>query len=70
VAGAVSDIPPKPDPAGAIRIIKKMDIPAENFLYLGDTITDMKTAHGAGISAIGALWGFRSSISPLNKSLN
>lgn len=59
VAGAVSDIPPKPDPAGAIRIIKKMDIPAENFLYLGDTSTDMKTANGAGISAIGALWGFR-----------
>ena len=59
VAGAVSDIPQKPDPAGAIRIIEKMNIPAGNFLYLGDTSTDMQTANGAEIFAVGALWGFR-----------
>jgi phosphoglycolate phosphatase len=59
VAGAIDDIPKKPDPAGAIRIIDKMKIAAENFLYLGDTSTDMKTATGAGVFAIGALWGFR-----------
>lgn len=59
VAGAVAGIPKKPDPAGAIQIIDKMKIAAENFLYLGDTSTDMKTAKGAGVLAIGALWGFR-----------
>lgn len=59
VAGAIDDIPKKPDPAGAIRIIDKMKIAAENFLYVGDTNTDMKTANGAGVFAIGALWGFR-----------
>jgi len=59
VAGAIDDIPKKPDPAGAIRIIDKMKIAPENFLYLGDTSTDMKTANGAGVFAIGALWGFR-----------
>lgn len=59
VAGAVSNIPRKPDPAGAIQIIRKMKIPTENFLYVGDTNIDMKTANRAGIYAIGALWGFR-----------
>ena len=59
VAGAIDAIPKKPNPAGAIRIIEKMKIAPENFLYLGDTNTDMKTANGAGIFAIGALWGFR-----------
>ena len=28
-------------------------------LYLGDTATDMQTAAGAGMCAVGALWGFR-----------
>ncbi len=59
IAGAVTDIPRKPDPAGALRIIEKMKIPAENFLFLGDSGIDMKTANSAGIYAIGALWGFR-----------
>jgi len=59
VAGALDDIPKKPDPAGVIRIVGKMKITAEHFLYLGDTSTDMETANRAGVFAIGALWGFR-----------
>jgi phosphoglycolate phosphatase len=34
-------------------------VPADKFLYLGDTGTDMKTARGAGMFPVGALWGFR-----------
>ena len=30
-----------------------------DFLYLGDTGTDMRTACGAGMHPVGALWGFR-----------
>jgi phosphoglycolate phosphatase len=33
--------------------------PVAGALYLGDTGTDMKTARGAGMFPVGALWGFR-----------
>ncbi len=31
----------------------------EDFLYLGDTSVDMRTAAVAGMTPVGALWGFR-----------
>jgi phosphoglycolate phosphatase len=61
VQGETPNTPRKPDPAGAFRIASLLDIPANQFLYLGDTDTDMKTANAAGMFAIGALWGFRGS---------
>jgi phosphoglycolate phosphatase len=59
VAGAKPDLPPKPEPDGALRIARKMHLSPADFLYLGDSNIDMKTANGAGMYAIGALWGFR-----------
>ena len=59
VAGARSDIPKKPDPAGALKIAAALGLKPEQFLYLGDTNTDMQTAISAGMFPIGALWGFR-----------
>jgi phosphoglycolate phosphatase len=59
VAGAMDAIARKPDPAGALRIASLLHRNPEEFLYLGDTNTDMRTARGAGMFAIGALWGFR-----------
>jgi phosphoglycolate phosphatase len=59
VAGARETIPRKPDPAGALRIADLLHRNPADFLYLGDTNTDMQTARGAGMFAIGALWGFR-----------
>jgi len=38
---------------------QQLEIPAEAFLYLGDTATDMKTAVSAGCFPVGVLWGFR-----------
>jgi phosphoglycolate phosphatase len=61
VMGERPPIPRKPDPSSAIEIARRLAIPPENFLYLGDTATDMKTANGAGMYAVGALWGFRTS---------
>lgn len=59
VAGAKKEIPKKPDPTSALHIVKTLKLSRDQFLYLGDTNTDMATAKNAGIFAIGALWGFR-----------
>ena len=59
VHGAKPGIPVKPDPTSAILIAEQLDIPPEQFIYLGDTDTDMQTANAAGMFAAGVLWGFR-----------
>lgn len=59
VAGARETIPKKPDPAGALRIANLLHLDPADFLYLGDTNTDMQTARAARMFTIGALWGFR-----------
>jgi len=56
----VSDVTPKkPDPAGALHIIRDLRVSPEETIYLGDTDIDMETAITAGIYPVGALWGFR-----------
>ena len=59
VLGQTPDLPRKPDPAPALEIARRMNEPPGNFLYLGDTATDMLTASAAGMYPVGALWGFR-----------
>lgn len=59
VWGVSDTTPPKPDPAGISSLVEKMGVAKENLLYLGDTATDMETATGADIFAVGVLWGFR-----------
>ncbi|MBI5559464.1 MAG: HAD family hydrolase [Deltaproteobacteria bacterium] len=59
ITGARKGIPKKPDPTSAFHIANSLNIPTHQFLYLGDTKTDMETATGAGMFALGALWGFR-----------
>ncbi len=60
VFGLREDVPRKPDPAGALRVAEQMAVAPHDFVYLGDTDTDMQTANRAGMDAVGALWGFRS----------
>jgi phosphoglycolate phosphatase len=59
VQGALPDVPVKPDPAAALKIAEYLKIPPEQFLYLGDANTDMKTALAAGMFPVGCLWGYR-----------
>jgi phosphoglycolate phosphatase len=59
VQGVLPGVPIKPDPEGALSILKKTNIPAEAWLYVGDTDTDMQTAVAAGLFAVGCTWGFR-----------
>jgi len=50
----------KPDPAGAVEVAERLHIPPAEFLYLGDSAIDMRTAIAAGMFPVGVLWGFRS----------
>jgi phosphoglycolate phosphatase len=59
VFGVSTKRPRKPDPSGALEIARKLDISPGQFLYLGDTNTDMQTATAAGMYPAGVLWGFR-----------
>lgn len=59
ILGSRPSVPKKPDPTAALEIAKIMDLVPDQFVYLGDTGTDMKTAVDAGMFPVGALWGFR-----------
>ena len=59
VFGARPSVPIKPDPSGALEVARLLGLRPADFLYLGDTGTDMKTAVAAGMYPVGALWGFR-----------
>ncbi len=59
VLGQRDSVPIKPDPHSALEVAEKLTIPPANFLYLGDTAVDMKTAVSAGMFPVGVLWGFR-----------
>jgi phosphoglycolate phosphatase len=59
IIGAKPDLPPKPDPAGALLIARGLRVPPADIIYLGDTGVDMETAVRAGMFPVGALWGFR-----------
>jgi len=59
VWGARPDLPRKPDPTGARRLLDALGVAPDETLFLGDSAVDMETAKGAGIYPVGALWGFR-----------
>jgi len=59
VRGQSEDTPIKPDPTAANQIALKLGLRNSEFLYVGDSNTDMKTASAAGMFGVGVLWGFR-----------
>ncbi len=59
IRGALPNVPIKPDPTAALQIAAEVKIEPQEFIYLGDSATDMQTANAAGMYAVGALWGFR-----------
>jgi len=60
VIGQRDGTPPKPDPGGALEVVKRLNILPAEFLYIGDSGVDMKTAVASGMFPVGVLWGFRS----------
>ena len=59
VRGQLPNVPLKPDPTAALQIAAELGVPPAQWLYLGDTNTDMRAAHAAGMLPVGVLWGFR-----------
>ena len=43
----------------ALAIAAHLGVAPEAILYVGDSAVDMQTARGAGMDAVGVLWGFR-----------
>ena len=59
VYGQIEGSTKKPDPKIALQIAKKFNIKPEDFFFVGDTPTDIKTAKNANMVSIGVEWGFR-----------
>jgi len=59
VLGQTDRFPRKPDPASGKWLISQLGGDIDRIAYVGDTNTDMKTALGCGLHAIGVTWGFR-----------
>ena len=68
VVGARPCVPKKPDRAAVLEIADQLNIPPSEFLCIGDTDTDMKTAKAAGMCPTGVLWGFRTAAEELSAS--
>lgn len=60
VRGEREGVPRKPDPSAALELARCLGAPPDRIGFVGDTPIDMRTASGAGMVSIGALWGFRS----------
>ena len=60
VLGSREGFPKKPDPAGERYIMDKLNSSPACTLHVGDSDTDVYTAHNAGVRALGVSWGYRS----------
>ncbi|WP_045222174.1 HAD family hydrolase [Desulfonatronum thioautotrophicum] len=59
VTGAHPDKPRKPDPTTALETADHLGVLPASTLFLGDSDVDMQTATAAGMTPLGAGWGFR-----------
>ncbi len=60
IIGQSEEIPCKPDPTGALKILETLGVEKQNAYFVGDGETDFLTAKNAGINGISCLWGYRS----------
>lgn len=59
ILGQREGIPVKPDPYIIYEIMETAGVEKEDILYVGDSDVDIRTAHNAGVTAVGVTWGFR-----------
>ncbi len=48
----------KPDPSGALALLKELGVPAAEAAMVGDSDVDIQTARNAGMLAVGVNYGF------------
>lgn len=58
--GEGNGISKKPCPDGTNKALSLMGVTAAEALYVGDSDTDVETAHNANLFCTGVTWGFRS----------
>jgi len=58
VLGQRPGIPLKPDPTGAVEILKLLGANAADSMLIGDSTMDLETARRAGMRAIACGWGY------------
>lgn len=59
VYGDRQGVPRKPDPGAALSIATDLGVVPARTMFVGDTDVDIRTGAGAGMRAVGVLWGFR-----------
>jgi len=60
ILGELPELPKKPAPDGALRIVRQLGANPKRTLYVGDGETDVQTAANAGIDCAWVSWGYRS----------
>lgn len=58
--GEGNGISKKPCPDGTNKALSLMGVTPAEAIYVGDSDTDVETAHNAGLFCVGVSWGFRS----------
>lgn len=48
----------KPDPANNSELMAKMQVSADEVLYVGDSLVDIQTARNSSLKAVSVSWGF------------
>ena len=65
IVGATDDLPKKPDPAMPNKILSKLNLYANECIWIGDSSVDIESAKNLGCQSIAVTWGFRSTESLL-----
>lgn len=59
ICGKQENAPLKPDPYGAISVMRELGVSNSECIFLGDSSIDMETGINCGALPVGVLWGYR-----------
>lgn len=59
VAGEGEGRPRKPDPAGALALLRQLGVAPGDAVMIGDSEIDIATARATGMHSVAVTWGFR-----------
>ena len=69
IIGYSDDYPSKPDPTAVYDILKSTNLEKKDAVYIGDGLSDVKTAENAGIDVVFVEWGQGKEEDKNNKSV-